>query len=163
MSSFLDSIKRKVQNKGWKGCQTKKCSKGKCELKSNRSDRVLILDMDCKALNYSPQNKRKCDFVVFGEKGQFVAVEMKSGTLKSTEIKQQIEASADFMVDHLSLQEEPRIQFRAWLVHQGVPSIEARRLKKFQISVSGLGHRCKIQLIRSNRPLSEALNKNSPA
>ena len=158
MSNFLTRIKRKVQKKGWERCQTKKCGKGKCKLKIHPSDRVLILDMDCKDLNYPKQNRKKCDFVVFGAAGQLVAMEMKSGPPKAKEVKQQIEAGAAFVVKNLSLGEEPQIQFQAWLVHCGIRSLEFEKMKNCQISVSGFAG-CSLRMINSDSLLSEELNK----
>lgn len=144
-------------------CHATLCSKDGCSvsLQGTASTRVVV-DLDCKKLEFAPRQKR-CDYLVVGEDGDdawVVAMELKSGRFKATDAARQLQGGAD-MVDSW-LPWNSSFRFVPVLAHgRTVPREEQKALRWSSNRVSLRGQEKQIELIRCETPLAAVLDASA--
>jgi len=93
MNEFIESVRRKYEK-----CVSNSCSAHGCKLLVGtvKLDYLVILDLDEYVRFYADNNGKICDFIVFYCEGDIIvcAAELKSGSFKAKEVKDQIQEGA---------------------------------------------------------------------
>ena len=144
-------------------CHATRCSKDGCSvsLQGAASTRVVV-DLDCKKLEFAPRQKR-CDYLVVGEDEDdawVVAMELKSGRFKAGDAARQLQGGAD-MIDSW-LPWKSSFRFVPVLAHgRTVPREEQKALRRPSNRVGLRGQVKQIELIRCEAPLAAVLDASA--
>lgn len=84
-----------------RACLVQICSESQCFAHlGNVPHPYLIVDMDHHSLGLQRQGQSRCDFIVFHEKQggvEAIALELKSGRVRMTDVQNQLNASSQFL------------------------------------------------------------------
>ena len=155
MSGLVGMVSEQIHH----DCLAEQCSKDGCSvsLQGVASTRVVV-DLDCKKLEFASRQKR-CDYFVVGEDEDdtwVVAVELKSGRFKATDAARQLQGGADMVDSWLSW--KSAFRFVPVLAHgRAVPREEHKALRRPSNRVVLGGQEKQIELICCGTALASVL------
>ena len=120
------------------GCQASRIDKDGCTLSLSGVPRNrAIVDMDCDHLNL--QSRKRCDYLLVCGEGRnvwVVLIELKSGGFRASEVKEQLQAGAEFA--HAKLPTDRQFNFVPVLAHgKAARRLELQKLREMKITLRG--------------------------
>ena len=156
----MASLVSRIQSTIPKTCQARKCGMRGCSVGlKNAPQPFFLIQMDCDKLRIG-QNEKRCDYIFIGgsDRVWIVPMELKKGALGASEVKEQLQAGAQFAEKNIPKNEQ--ILFLPIAVFGGkAHRTELRKLQQPANQIRFRNQRFSIQLLRCGRPLVEAINK----
>ena len=152
----MSGIVAKVKNVVPPACQTSKYSKDGCSVSMKGAPPLrVMIDMDCRKL--SVQGSR-CDYLFVSEhqgSAWVVPIELKSGTVRASEVRDQLQGGARFAQTLLAVGDP--FSFVPVLAHgKAIHRLDLNKLRRIRINLGGKTQQPR--LIKCGEPVAKVLN-----
>ncbi len=153
MAGLVDAVRSKVAQK----CLVTRCGAKGCSVSMKDAPRPNVLvNMDCRDLGIK-DDASKCDFMFVSDDGDWVvALELKKGSVRASEMVGQLRAGARF-ADRI-IPRNTTARFLPVAVYGG--KLHRDEVNKFRQSANQInfrGKRVRVELMRCGRRMVEAL------
>ena len=158
MNGVIEAVSDAVPGR----CRVHDCNRDGCSISvRTAATKHIVIDLDCEALPI-PQDRKRCDYLFFGEKGRrnWVApIELKSGSFDAAAVIDQLQGGADEAGAWLP--SGVRFLLIPVLAH-GTKAVRKRQLTEFRSTKINLrGQTRQVVMIRCGESLKDALDQGT--